>query len=661
MAVFLSWKNQTVNSKERFITNLFGRVSPRWYPVNIIGSTVYSVFDAYATQLFSSSADLNWVMRDTFLSDCRTGNFPGNEYSKLYENFGVLYEIPKMYSQNFDTFNTGSSLVGYRNQIRLLSDAYFGGSSIESFQRVGQSYTGVSPYVQEFVKSYGGWQLTCLSGSVLKEGPDFYVIDKSIPEIGNIVQKNILEVDLSSYVYTLTKLGVNTKIYSKKHVYGGLLTTIYNSGSIDFSGAIQNALHGVVRADQYVLLSYSSNYAGWRPGNFPEAFPTSSIGQSIQLYQDYLQNVGVNVLTEITGSAFSLPVNYNTHDWQYDWVVRTYNDAYYEMYVRSYPLENIPDTVYFTQTNSQTPIEYFPIYSISHEPFVETGSAQFDVIQDDGYADFMTLTAASCIHYIANSEDRIDDVSGWGSTLFRDMSYGTASVYKRGRHENQLVPFKVPGADMQFTGSATSLKGFSTPFYFEFWACGIDNTFTSSAYLQYKIQSTLTDIYGKGTINSKGWCAYIDSAQFAFKLSTTGSPAFCSLNISDYLDEEPSRWHLFAGTYSSGVIYLYVDGEKLAEAVVGNIDINFAASGSTSFSISGPCQAGVDEFVIQQGFLSPDMAMEHFELTKPRMSSTSIMFSGSVPQYHQPKIVMHTQGSREIEWHEFSVKAIPEV
>jgi len=669
MAIYFSWKDQENNSKDSFTIKLFSHISPRWYPTNIIGSSVQATFDMYADQMQSGSAEITKVFRDLFISTVRTGALAGRSYSKMYDNFGVLYNLDKLYEQNFDTFSSSSILMGYRNEIRLATDAYFNGTTLEGIKRLGQAFSGMSPFTQEQVKNYLGWELATFSGSILETGSNFYIIDINIPNVGNIVPKNLVTASGSTFNFSLSRLGINTKIYSEFHVYSGVDTIIYGSGSTPlFSSQIESSLETVIRADQALYPSYSERYAYWRPSSNFIFSITPSDNDNIINYNDYIYNVGTPSDVVVSGSIIQLPANASNFDWQYDWVVRKFNDAQYDMLSRSYPSSSIPNTVYFTQVNSKEQISYLPNtleegFFGEQLPYMVSSSSSttFYVYVSPGvYVPFIVKGLSGAYgktsHYISNRNLVLSDISGHGYNLDRVISFGSGSIYSRGRNQNQIVPFKLSNSNMVFSGSTGAWQNFRESFYFEFWIRGIDNTFGDS-YIQFKRQDTTTNLYDKGKITNNGWCAYIDNSYFYFNTksgSTTGNIFF---PIIDYLSEEPSRWHYFAGTFSSGSMYLFIDGKTVQTGSASLLSLDDNVNGYSSFVSSGSCVTGVDEFLISSGFLEPEVSFRHFNISKPRFSENTIFASGGIDLFHQPAIIIKASGTAEIEWHEFSMRA----
>lgn len=623
MPTFLKWKTQSFNSSERFIINLFDHISPRWYPVNIIGSSVYSAFEAYGDQLYSASAVNGRVYLDSFLETADTGSVLERNTSKLYDNFGSPYSAMLLESQYIDQFNPIVVEVGYRNQIRMLSDAYFEANTIAGTRRTGHAFSGVGLHVKELNKEYLGWKLSYYSGSLAGIGEGFYLSSLYIPNVKTLVPPGFVTVHSSSVEYSLTKLGVNTKLYSKNHYFSGLDITNYGTASAGYEPQLKNTIQNIIRADQYNNLEWSSDYSYWRPGENPELF-----SEPFAVYQDYLYNTKPVSSIAVTGSIFSVVTNSDSYDWQYDWAVRSYNDATYGMYVRMYPASVIPNTVYFTQLNSTKEIQYLT-----------------------------APTSSLGAHYIINDPDILHDVSSHANSLFREYSYGTSSVYKRSRHQNQPGIFKqTPTQNIYYSGSSGTALNFSDSFSFEFWAQGIDNSF-ENAFVQFKNQSSPSNIYDKLGIAGNGWAARIENQFFLFDYANGGTSGSAGVLIDNYLSEEPSRWHYFAGTFCSGSVYLYVDGYPKYS---GNIPVSsFTRSGNSysCYMLSGSCRAGIDEISISENFLPPDRAYERFQDSKIRFKEYTILASGSMPTYHQPLMIMDAKGAKEIEWHEFSVRA----
>ncbi|MFA5395651.1 MAG: hypothetical protein WC346_06465, partial [Methanogenium sp.] len=160
MAIFLSWKNTNKDSKERFIISLFSNISSRWYPANIINSLdrdvldTYDFFDTYSEELFLAKQEINQTFKDLSIDTVRTSPVANRSTTKIYDNFGAVFETYKLEEQDFDKFNFTQSLQPYRQELRFLNYAYQAGSTTVGLQHLGYAFTGISPRIEDHIKEY---------------------------------------------------------------------------------------------------------------------------------------------------------------------------------------------------------------------------------------------------------------------------------------------------------------------------------------------------------------------------------------------------------------------------------------------------------------------------------------------------------------------------
>lgn len=376
MTTFLNWKNYEPRSRERLITDLFSYLSPRWYPVNVIGTDTYYIFKMYADQLSSASLESQQIFEDLFIKSVTSNPTTGRSVSKMYDNFGSLFEVNKLFEQDYEEYNQIYYLQSYRQQLRFLSEAYFNDPVIKSIKLVGQSYNGISPVIEESSRDILGWKLQTVTGSILSVGDNIVILDKIIPRIGNIYPLATSSVVGDSFTYTYSKLGVNTKLIGTKRYNSGIDLYIFASGggNTSFQNSIENSINNVLKSDIISRYYYSDQFVIWKPStsSLPLSTTVFSYAGGGYIYNNtYINSVNEIYLdlvpgSEITGEitpfykwsitsdVIGLPVNYNeNYTWYYDWSVLTRNDTSYKVYLRSYPQEDIPDTVYFKEYRSK--------------------------------------------------------------------------------------------------------------------------------------------------------------------------------------------------------------------------------------------------------------------------------------------------------------------
>ena len=112
--LFLNWSNTQEGTQDWFVLSLFNSLSERWYPKNIIGSTDYDFLSMYAQEFVLVDQEVQQTMDDLAIETCRVLPVANNTTSKLYDNFGRYFETNKLFSQDYELFNTGSVIQSYR-------------------------------------------------------------------------------------------------------------------------------------------------------------------------------------------------------------------------------------------------------------------------------------------------------------------------------------------------------------------------------------------------------------------------------------------------------------------------------------------------------------------------------------------------------------------
>ena len=639
---YLQYQSYSAGSSERYIYDLFSSISPRWYPNNVInesGSTksldVYNVFEMYAQQLALISSNIQQAYNNLFIETVSTGSSSNTSSPFIYNNFGALYGIDKAFIQDYENFSTSSVLMGYRQQLRMLIEATYAGSSYEGVQRIGQAFSGISPILTQYEIDRPGWNLTTVSGSVLEVGENFFIGSTPFGRSGYIFPNICITYNGSSYTsstfsvgdtyhISYSKLGINTKIYESTYVYGNMdVYSFVSTGSTgSISASLTSLLNNTVRADMSVNLSFNSNFVYDKPSS-------SSIGYFWNYASgNYVYNNQSIIYGAILNSnILQLPTNYQSFDWYYDWAVLKRNDAHYQVGFRSYASSSIPSSVYFMDYDP-SPVPLLP---------------------------FSTGSYGIGSHYIIGASGSFRDISGYGNNL--QLYEGSTPTLIRGRNEF-LFGNKFSGSLTSYTGSTSGSMnlGNGSAFYCEMWVRGLDTSSISNFNsLVFKNQS-LVDT--NTSLSTNGYAFRIGATSQTISLSiSTGSIQTVSASISPIFQELPNLYHYLAYTWVSGSVYLYLDGQTIGTGSLPTIPPN-TGTGSTYLMLN--CSGsiiGIDEIVVSQGFLDPDTAFSHFTNTKQKLQNLGIP-SGSVKQYHQMQLIAFASGSAEIEYHQFSIRGI---
>jgi len=629
MAIYISWKNTIVNTPERFISNMFGYLSSRWYPTNVIKSEPYTLFNAYAQELSSSSVELTNVYRDLDLLQVRTTAIQQRTQSKMYDNFGSNIGIGKLFEQNHDGFSTSSLLQSYRMTIRTLLDGFNYANSIEGYNKVGQAFTGVSPLIFDHQRQYLGWRLGMETGSVAETGDGFIISNVDFYWQGRLIPTGSTSLDLGdSFGITYSALGLNTYLGSKDYKHRDIEIHAYASESVgqSFKNNVQSAFNKVIKANQKAIVSYESGYSYFRP-----AFSTQSLSSELYRNSEFLTNIlptrqyGVPYDTEVV----QLPAAYKEYDWYYDWAYTVKNDSSIKFFYRSYPSSLIPEEVYYQERSFQL-VDILPY---------ATGSV---------YA-----------QYLLQDKNTMWDVSGNQINLSYDTTFTTGAVpatFYRGRN-SELLGVKVtdlPG--LYYKGLVESFLTYGDNFYGEMWLSGINSEAVGTGSVIFKHDNTFIDYAQLST----GYAFGIDfGLQRAFinikpEIASSASESV-SVSIASYLAQSSKLPHYFAFGFTPNSLSIYGDGNLLATS---SVNLTFPVAGSytgiDSFVVN-QIGVGCDELGIGAGYLSPDLAKQNFDLTKPRLRSLAIP-SSSVEEFHQSRAMIYGSGSTEVELSQFSIR-----
>jgi hypothetical protein len=639
MSIILNWRDYSPEDKERIISNLFSYISPRWYPNNIIGSSIFDIFEMYAEQLASASVEINQTKRDLSLEEVRISTIEDQTTSKIYDNFGTYFNVEKEFFRNYNEYNTTYSLPSYRKQLKFLNAGYSAGTTEEGISKILQAYTGVGPLLIEHTKfDEETWRLGATSGSVVRRGDDFIIIDSYVSEYDGYkvpITPNLFDDDDTFATGTIacfsrSKLGFNTKLSSMKEFYQetGIIVSVNPTVYADesFQSSLLSSIKKVIKSDQIPKIIHNDKFVTY-------VVPSSaSISSDVVGVSDYkglwtLKNTPYEGFS-FAGNVLTLPLDYQSYDWYYDWGVVQKNDAEYCMAVRDYPYYIIPSTVYY-KIFSQFPCPLFP-------PLGE-------------YENCIT-------HYLFADTDTLWDTSGNMFNLRRVVTGSIPCLISA--RDPQRVILSSSGSITLFSGSVSLISQMDNSFYCSMWLWGLDShsSGSSPSYIVYKNQAT-QDI--GWDLNSDGIRVGIDISNKMAHLDVKNSSiSGISGSISPLFDELPIRPHYLSFTYSappsgSGVnSVIYMDDTTLTS---GSIPLSLPSSSieSAVLRIQGDGYA-VDEMFVSKGFLDYNTSTSHFYTTKPRVTSLKVP-SGSVLQYHQPQIMIFASGSGDFEFHSFSM------
>jgi len=580
----------------------------------------------YADQLSSASIELKQMYNDNFIEDVRITPITDQTTTKIYDNFGSVIGIDKLFNQDYDFYSTAFVMQSYRQQLRLLVEAYLSATGIEGLWRVGHAYTGVAPIVTNPVQAYTGWALISITGSVAASGSGFTVSDQYVPHVGYVLPASVTTLDPGdTYLISYSKLGYNTTLYSGEDTFSGMDVIVYGSASVSssFQSSIERSIEKVLKADQRARVTYSSNFAYYRPqsgtgsSGIDNVFSLSDTG--------YLYNSGQTAHSGsiFTGSVVQLPAGYGDYDWYYDWLVLSRNDANYTFSIRSYPSSSIPSTVYYLDYNRYHPVDYLGF---------ESGSLG--------------------LHYVFNDDATLWDISGNQNNMIRVEGTGSLPTVSLARNEDRTGLFASAGS-MVYTGSLGTAMDMNGSISCEMWVKGVDSSGTLN-HVTFKRESS--GDYGSSLTND-GYLFSVDIQNANTKLSIRNTTTeTVTASISDYLTEDPSRYHYFAYSYASGSVFLYVD-DQLVNYETSSVALpSLPGNVFTTLVVEGTGVV-IDEIVVTDSVLMPQDALYRFETTKPRIIRRGIP-SGSVLEYHQPKLTVYASGSNEVEFHQFSVRGL---
>ena len=635
--LFLNWQNTQEGTQDWFVLSLFNTLSPRWYPKNIIGSTDYDFLSMYAQEFVVADVEIQQTYDDLAIETCRTIPVANNTTSKLYDNFGRYFETNILFSQDYETFNSGSLLQGYRQELRFLYQAFIAGTTVGGLTKIGQAFTGVSPIIIQPMHQYPRWKLSVYSGSVTYAGNDFIISNIFIPRLGYIIPTNtpssfsventvitddtnqvitddtnqVITDDVgSNFVISYSHLGASTKLGGHKYQYDTLEVTFFASNEFcnsSSTASVTSLAYDVIAANQILRINYSNNYVYYRPQVVSESIPLTDVLMLSSLGYIYNSDRIFGTGAVVETNVVELPSGYQNYDWYYDWLVSYRDTASYVVEVRQYPSASIPDTVYYKSFDKDLP-ELLPSISTdanqAHWQFTSVGSVP------DISAHKNTL------QYIDGTPERIMGRNPNYLGLRGNFDYGTASV-----------------ARLSFSDSMRA----------EMWLLGIDNSCQNGSFSIGTQDSVTGDSYTIG-LNSSTQTAY-------FNVSIGGVESVSGASIANLFAEAPMRYHYLAFSYASGSVFFTVDGNLIGTGSISGLPN--IAYGITK--INNSCNLGVDEILLGNEFSFPYDEFQNFQSSKERIRYLG-MNSGSVEPYHQAKFTLFGYGEKDIEFHQFSIR-----
>jgi hypothetical protein len=625
MPVFLYWRDTTDGSPDRFTVSLFSYLSPRWYPINVIGDEIYDTFEMYGGALSAAQAELDQTHDDLAIDTVRIETTGNQTTSKIYDNFGSQFGLGKLFYQDYDVYSTASVLSSYRQELRVMAQAFLNGGSVLGLNEVGYTFTGVAPLITQPLKSDSRWRLTNRTGSVLQSNSEFIVPTEPIYPYGSYIPaQNNNFTPGENFIISYSKLGTNTKLRSKKAAYSRLDLTFFTSETMAVNSGFVNVLTGavnhIIKADQFVSMSISSNLAYFRPQTGTGSVQVNDVLSLSPV--GYLYNSSP---ISATGSVYvcqpvQLPVGYQNYDWFPDWMILQANDAYARLELRSYGTGNIPNSIYYRQYNTE------PVPLLDN-PAVGTNG----------------------LHWLFNSTGSIIyDISGNGFNLNQTGSV-IAPTYMLSRNEQRLA-IQSGSGNLTYTTAGTNLLQLASGFYSKMWISGIDSSAVGNAHELCFSNADNT------SSNSYSFGINVDTQSMFINIRSNTQLYTASSSIASLLQENPCRPHYFGYTCYGAMTYFYLDGQCVGSQSIGtNIPI-FGTASTVSTTVNGR-GIGLDEVVWSSGFLTVMQASEDFYNTKPRLYRLGIA-SGSVDPFYQARVTLFASGSHEIEFHQFSMRGV---
>jgi hypothetical protein len=238
------------HNESTYISRLLKSLGETYYAARWSTDTnIYKLFQTYAGELASGSAEIVQTYDDLFIPTCRT--------AKLYDNFGSYLGVQKVFEQEWetDTYSAASgSWIGYRKELKFLWDAGLWGSTFDALYRVGHAFFGISPLIEPY-RDVIRWRLSTVSGSVssttaasftdttqqwrLNRWTGAYLqteygFDSQAVKIQSNTDQTVTWYVApqswgagNTYILTQSKLGTTSKLYSRRMLGKGAIVTYW--------------------------------------------------------------------------------------------------------------------------------------------------------------------------------------------------------------------------------------------------------------------------------------------------------------------------------------------------------------------------------------------------------------------------------------------------
>lgn len=593
----------------------------RWYPRNIIGGNLYDLLQMYAIEFASGSVETNRVLRDLYINTVRPDPIDDTSQTKMFDNFGSLVGINKIFAQDTITFNTGSILQSYRSALALYMRSYLWGSTERGLDLIGGALDGVAPIVISPQVVTHGWKLTTLYGKITATFPHYIVLDRELGRYGNIFyvgDESVFTVG-NLAALSFSKLDYNTYLRGEKWFYAGDELYFFGaSGSLTTSvrSLVETAVLAVEPARVKPRVNFLYDFVYYRP--------TESIGQIddyLSVFDDrrYVYNVQS---TPLYGSVYDtgvleLPSGYQSLDWWYDWLAFEINRGQVQVEIRTYPSASIPAAVPYYKYDP----EIVPLLdrnaATAHWLFNKSGS----IVPN-------TVPATYGKNHLTGSVEQ---------------SYGLARDERRLGFRSNGFNYSIPAASQSGLDPTGS-------FGWEIWLAGVDNTYVGSNLVFGRVGA------------QRGWSVTFDRANQNLLFSVKSGSVVTAITGSLAADfaANGEYWHRWAGVFSNADgFYLYEDEKLLAQLpVTVTLPTIAEASNPATFDMTGGSSLLVDELVIRNGeVMSLAENYRRWDETRPHIFRVGIP-SQSVERYHQARIRMFASGSEETQFHQFSIRGI---
>jgi hypothetical protein len=281
MSIFLYQNTEVNRSYADYIVRLLRHLDNKWYPTQVIGSEVYDIESMYADQISSASAEVIQTYYDTSIQYVRDGALQGRYTSKMYDNFGISYEVNRYFTQDYNDYDSSYFIQSYRQQLRLLAYASTVGTTDEALMKVGQAFSGISPHIIHPIRDVVGWKLSTYRRTVVEQGTDYLILNEEIPHIGFIIYiVNAIDFAVGTNVaISWSKLGHNTKLISGVDLYSGVRLTFFIHSTLatdaTYTDVIENATRNVLKSDLRPRFTFSEDCILDRPGYCSPVTPAS--------------------------------------------------------------------------------------------------------------------------------------------------------------------------------------------------------------------------------------------------------------------------------------------------------------------------------------------------------------------------------------------------